>query len=54
VPLARQERQGLQVGDVVTLTGDPDMPDHLAKVKELTADGNAVLELVVSRQVDAG
>lgn len=48
VPLSRLERQGLQVGYVVVLTGDPDMREQQAKVKELTPDGYAVLELVAS------
>lgn len=48
VPLSLQEQEGLQVGDVVALTGDPDLPDQQAKVKELTPDGYAVLELVAT------
>lgn len=32
--------------DIVALTGDPDMPEQQAKLKELTPDGYAVLELV--------
>ncbi|MGH8974611.1 MAG: hypothetical protein ACRD0C_15600 [Acidimicrobiia bacterium] len=48
VPLSRQEGEGLQVGDVVALRGDPDMPDPQATVKELSPDGYAVLELVAA------
>lgn len=46
VPLCRQEREGLQVGDTVALTGDREMPTRQAKVEELTSDGYAVRELV--------
>jgi hypothetical protein len=48
VRLSRDEREGLQVGDSVALIGDPDMSDRQAKVKELTPDGYAVLELMQS------
>jgi hypothetical protein len=48
VPLSRVERDGLQEGEIVALTGDPDMPEEQAKVTELTPDGYAVLELVES------
>jgi hypothetical protein len=55
VPLSRQERDGVQVGDTITLTGDPDMPDQRAAVVELTSDGYAVLQLVPSsRRAAAG
>lgn len=55
VPLSRVERDGLQVGDTVALTGDPDMPEQHATVKELAPDGYAVLELVASsRRAAAG
>jgi hypothetical protein len=48
VPLSRAERDGLQVGDTVTLTGDPEMAGREASVKELTPDGYAMLELIAT------
>jgi hypothetical protein len=55
VPLSLAEREGLQVGEVVLLTGDPDMPERHAKILELTPDGYGLLELVAaSRRAAAG
>jgi hypothetical protein len=48
VPLSRRERDGLQVGDVVALTGDPDLPQQQATVMELTPEGYVVLELIAT------
>jgi hypothetical protein len=53
VPLSRAERAGLQVGDTVALTGDPELGRH-AKVKERTPDGYAVLEVVATSRPVAG
>jgi hypothetical protein len=54
VPLSRAERTGLRVDDVVSLIGDPDMPEQHARVIELTADGYGVLELVTASRRAAG